>query len=60
MGNYVRFRLSPKVAIALGARAKKPGEGMVGEPAELVVLERAASRARTAAWTRTSGCSATR
>ena len=30
MGNYVRFRLSPQVAIALGARAKRPGEGMVG------------------------------
>ena len=32
MGNYVRFRLSPQVAIAIGARAKQPGEGMVGEP----------------------------
>ena len=30
MGNYVRFRLSPKVAIALGARAKRPGEEMIG------------------------------
>ena len=30
MGNYVRFRLSPEVAIALGARAKRPGEEMVG------------------------------
>ncbi|MCW5890351.1 MAG: glucose-6-phosphate dehydrogenase [bacterium] len=33
--NYVRFRLSPDVAIALGARVKKPGEGMVGESMEL-------------------------
>ena len=30
MGNYVRFRLSPQVVIALGARAKRPGEGMIG------------------------------
>jgi glucose-6-phosphate 1-dehydrogenase len=38
MGNYVRFRLSPTVAIALGARAKRPGEGMTGEPVELSVV----------------------
>jgi glucose-6-phosphate 1-dehydrogenase len=38
-GNYVRFRLSPQVEIALGARKKKPGEGMFGEPIELSVLE---------------------
>jgi glucose-6-phosphate 1-dehydrogenase len=37
-GNYVRFRLSPTVAIALGARAKRPGEGMTGEPVELSVV----------------------
>ena len=41
MGNYVRFRLSPAVAIAIGARAKRPGEGMTGEPVELSVVERA-------------------
>jgi glucose-6-phosphate 1-dehydrogenase len=35
--NYFRFRLGPDVAIALGARAKMPGEVMVGEPVELVV-----------------------
>ncbi len=29
-GNYLRFRLSPQVAIALGARAKRPGEAMAG------------------------------
>jgi glucose-6-phosphate 1-dehydrogenase len=40
-GNYIRFRLSPHVAIALGARAKRPGEGMTGEPVELVVMEEA-------------------
>ena len=42
MGNYVRFRLSPEVQIAIGARAKKAGEGMVGEPIELSVLDTAA------------------
>ena len=39
MGNYVRFRLNPEVCIALGARAKRPGEGMRGRPVELSVLE---------------------
>jgi glucose-6-phosphate 1-dehydrogenase len=38
-GNYVRFRLSPEVVIAIGARAKKPGEGMMGNPVELSVME---------------------
>ena len=36
--NYVRFRLSPEVAIGIGARAKRPGEGMFGEPVELSVV----------------------
>ena len=35
--NYVRFRLSPDEAIALGARTKVPGEAMVGEAVELMV-----------------------
>jgi glucose-6-phosphate 1-dehydrogenase len=39
VGNYVRFRLSPQVAIAIGARAKRPGEGMAGKPVELCVVE---------------------
>ena len=39
LGNYVRFRLSPQVAIAIGARAKRPGEGMRGRPVELLVTE---------------------
>jgi len=39
VGNYVRFRLSPQVAIAVGARAKRPGEGMAGQPLELSVVE---------------------
>jgi glucose-6-phosphate 1-dehydrogenase len=37
--NYVRFCLSPSVSIALGARVKKPGEAMSGEPVELMVHE---------------------
>ncbi len=36
--NHVRFRLGPdRVAIAVGARAKKPGERMTGEDIELYV-----------------------
>ncbi|HMF96605.1 MAG TPA: glucose-6-phosphate dehydrogenase [Vicinamibacterales bacterium] len=38
-GNHVRFRLSPAVEIAVGARAKLAGEGMKGEPIELVVVQ---------------------
>jgi glucose-6-phosphate 1-dehydrogenase len=34
--NYLRFRLSPDVFISLGARAKVPGEAMLGEEVELV------------------------
>jgi glucose-6-phosphate 1-dehydrogenase len=37
--NYVRFTLSPQVSIAIGAQAKRPGEGMFGEPVELAVVE---------------------
>ena len=36
--NHVRFRLSPDVVIALGARVKKAGEHMVSEPTELKVV----------------------
>ncbi len=39
MGNYFRFRLSPHVVIALGCRAKVPGERMVGEATELCLAE---------------------
>jgi glucose-6-phosphate 1-dehydrogenase len=39
VGNYVRFRLGPQVAIALGARAKAPGSGMTGRDVELSVVE---------------------
>jgi glucose-6-phosphate 1-dehydrogenase len=37
--DYVRFRLSPNLIISLGARAKMPGEAMVGEGVELVVRQ---------------------
>jgi glucose-6-phosphate 1-dehydrogenase len=38
--NYFRFRLGPdRIAIAVGARSKKPGAAMVGEPVELVVCD---------------------
>jgi len=33
--NYIRFRLSPEVTIAIGARVKRPGEEMVTKPTEL-------------------------
>ena len=38
-GNYVRFRLGPDVQIAIGARAKRPGDGMAGRPVELAVVQ---------------------
>jgi glucose-6-phosphate 1-dehydrogenase len=39
LGNYVRFQLSPQVVIAFGARAKEPGDKMVGRPVELSVVD---------------------
>lgn len=39
MGNYIRWRLNPKVTIAIGARAKLHGEKMIGTPTELSVVE---------------------
>jgi glucose-6-phosphate 1-dehydrogenase len=39
MGNYISFRLAPTVSIAIGARAKRGGDVMVGEPVELSVME---------------------
>jgi glucose-6-phosphate 1-dehydrogenase len=38
--NYYRFRLSPDVIIAVGARIKRPGEMMVSEPTELKLVQR--------------------
>ncbi|MCU1458425.1 MAG: glucose-6-phosphate dehydrogenase [Actinomycetia bacterium] len=37
--NYYRFRLNPRVAIALGARAKLPGEEFVGHQTELYLCD---------------------
>jgi glucose-6-phosphate 1-dehydrogenase len=37
--NYVRFRLSPDVTIAIGARVKALGEPMVGDHVELLACE---------------------
>src|SRR5262249_54080857 len=39
MGNYVRFRVSPNVQIAIGARKKVLGEQMLGEPVELLAAD---------------------
>jgi glucose-6-phosphate 1-dehydrogenase len=39
VGNTVRFRLSPDVAITVDARAKRPGETMEGRPVALTVTE---------------------
>jgi glucose-6-phosphate 1-dehydrogenase len=39
--NHLRFRLSPDVIIALGARIKKSGEHMVSEPTELKMVHQA-------------------
>jgi glucose-6-phosphate 1-dehydrogenase len=36
--NYVRFRLSPDVTIAIGARVKRAGEQLIGDPTELTVV----------------------
>jgi glucose-6-phosphate 1-dehydrogenase len=36
--NYVRFRLSPDVTIAIGARTKRPGDQMISDPIELKVV----------------------
>jgi glucose-6-phosphate 1-dehydrogenase len=41
LANYYRFRLSPEIAIALGTKAKRPGELMVGERIELVAHHQA-------------------
>ncbi len=52
--NHVRFTLSPQVRIAIGASAKRPGEGMFGEPVELSVME-SASAGRLDAYERLIG-----
>jgi glucose-6-phosphate 1-dehydrogenase len=42
--NHIRFRISPDVAIALGAMVKQAGEAMVGEPAELIAVHRPSAK----------------
>ena len=37
--NYVRFRLGPHAAIALGVRSKTPGDAMIGHEVELLASE---------------------
>jgi glucose-6-phosphate 1-dehydrogenase len=37
--NYLRFRVSPGLAIAMGAVVKKPGDRMTGDPVELLATE---------------------
>lgn len=37
--NYIRFRISPEVSIAIGARRKAAGEAMVGEKTELTAVD---------------------
>lgn len=46
--NYVRFRLNPDVAIAIGARVKQPGEQMSSTGTELKVVDRPADDEMTA------------
>jgi glucose-6-phosphate 1-dehydrogenase len=38
-GNYLRFRLGPDFAIAIGTRVKRPGEAMAGDCTELFVTQ---------------------
>jgi glucose-6-phosphate 1-dehydrogenase len=38
--NYLRFRVSPDVVIALGVMVKSPGEEIAGEPTELLASHR--------------------
>jgi glucose-6-phosphate 1-dehydrogenase len=38
--NYLRFRVSPTLAIAMGALVKKPGDAMTGDPVELLATEK--------------------
>lgn len=37
--NYFRFRLSPEVIISAGARVKRAGDKMVGDPVELIARQ---------------------
>ncbi|MET0597481.1 MAG: glucose-6-phosphate dehydrogenase [Mesorhizobium sp.] len=37
--NYVRFRIAPQMAIAVGARRKEAGDEMAGEQVELIAVD---------------------
>ena len=37
--NYLRFRIAPEVAVAIGARRKAAGDAMVGEQIELLAVD---------------------
>jgi glucose-6-phosphate 1-dehydrogenase len=37
--NYLRFQFDPQLVIAIGARAKKPGDGFMGEDVELYLCD---------------------
>jgi glucose-6-phosphate 1-dehydrogenase len=39
MTNYVRFQVDPQIVIAIGARAKSPGDSFVGEEVELYLCD---------------------
>jgi glucose-6-phosphate 1-dehydrogenase len=39
--NYIRFRLGPDVAIAIGVRSKVPGDAMAGRDVELIAAQSA-------------------
>ena len=58
--NYVRFTLAPNVAIDIGASAKRPGEGMTGEPRYTVGGDHGRRRVKGRDSDRTNDCWATR
>ncbi|HKI32381.1 MAG TPA: glucose-6-phosphate dehydrogenase [Gemmataceae bacterium] len=41
--NYIRFRINPDVAIALGTMVMNPGDVLTGSPVELLACQRSAS-----------------
>jgi glucose-6-phosphate 1-dehydrogenase len=45
--NYVRFKLQPKLAVALAARIKRPGRGFLGDQRELYLCDEAPSEGST-------------
>jgi len=41
--NYLRFRIGPDVAIAMGMTVMAPGEKLVGQPAEMIASEQSSA-----------------